>query len=119
LVHSSTAREVSSVLLSLTIIAGSAAPRDQSIELAHDPPAADRAVDGQGERLAREVVHDRQNPEPPAPGQHVGGEVERPALVCGLRDGDRCARAGGPLAATSATNGQPFFAIQPVELLVV
>jgi hypothetical protein len=80
------------VLLSLTIIAGSAAPRDQSIELAHDPPA---------------------------PGQHVGGEVERPALVCGLRDGDRCARAGGPLAATSATNGQPFFAIQPVELLVV
>jgi len=52
----------------------STAPGDHSVELAHDPPAADRAVDDQGEGLAREVVHDRQNPEPPAPGQHVGGE---------------------------------------------
>ena len=60
---------------------GSAAPGDQRVEFAHDPPAANRGVDDQGERLAREVVHDRQYPEPPAPGQCVGDEVERPALV--------------------------------------
>jgi hypothetical protein len=86
--------------LSLTIIAGR--------------PPGDRVVDDQRERLVRAVVHDCQNPEPPSPGQHVGDEVERPALVrpCGIG-----ARAGGPLAATS--NRQRFLTVEPVQLRVV
>jgi hypothetical protein len=46
--------------------------------------------------------------EPPAPGQHVGDEVEQPALVGRLGARDRCARAGGPLADASPPHGQPF-----------
>ena len=48
----------------------------------------------------------------------VGDEVARQRWFGCLRDGDRGARAGRPLAAT-APHGQPFLAIQPIELLVV
>jgi hypothetical protein len=48
----------------------------------------------------------------------VDDEVARQRWFGCLRDGDRGARAGGPLAAT-APHGQPFLAIQPIELLVV
>ena len=67
-------------------------------------------------RLAREVVHDRQN-EPPAPGQHMGDEVERRALVCCMRGGDRSAHAGSPLAATPVHRMvSPSSQYSPVEL---
>jgi hypothetical protein len=58
-------------------------------------------------------------PEPLAPGQHVGGEVERPALIRCLAKWAGCAHAGGPLAAASPPHGQPFLAIEPVQLLMV
>jgi hypothetical protein len=96
-----------------------AVPCNQTVELACDPPAADRGVGDRRQAPTGEVVHDRQNPEPPSPGQHIGDEVERPALVGCLRQGDRCARAGCALAATAAANRQALLAIEPVQLLVV
>jgi hypothetical protein len=75
LVHSCTAREVSSVPLSLTIVAGRLrrALRTSSSRTTRWPPIDLSTTTA--ERLARAIVHDRQNPEPPARGEHVGDEV--------------------------------------------
>jgi hypothetical protein len=61
----------------------------------------------------------RQHPEAPAPGQHVGHEVERPALVRRLRDCYRRPRAGRALSATPAAHRQTFLAVEPEQLLPV
>jgi hypothetical protein len=118
LVDPRTTREVSSVPLSLTIIAGRPhrAIRASSSRTTRRPTIELSTTRASASRVSRRPSPDQ---EPPAPGQHVGDEVERPALVCCLREGDRRARAGGSLAATSAAKGQAFLAIQPVELLVV
>jgi hypothetical protein len=64
-----------------------ATPDDQRIEFARHPLAADRAVDDQGERLAREVAHDRQNPAPPA--QDSTSAAKRWSAACGMVIGAR------------------------------
>ena len=96
-----------------------AAVQDQGVEFAGDPPAADRGVGDQRQRLSREVVDHRQHPEAPAPGENVGNEVQRPALVGALGYRHRCPGAGGAFAAAPAPNAQPFLAVQPIELLGV
>jgi hypothetical protein len=64
-----------------------ATPDDQRIEFARHPLAAYRAVDDQGERLAREVAHDRQNPAPPA--QDSTSAAKRWSAACGMVIGAR------------------------------
>ena len=75
------ALEVSSVPLSLTIVAGRPRQRDDGVQLAGDPPARDRGVGHQRQTLAGAVVEHRQDPEAAAVGQLVGDEVQAPALV--------------------------------------
>lgn len=57
--------------------------------------------------------------EPPAAGQRIRYEVERPALVGALRNGHRRPRAQRPFPAATRAHRQPLFAIQPVHLLQV
>ena len=59
------------------------------------------------------------HPEAAPVGQHVGDEVEAPALVGSLPQGHRCARAEGPFAAAAAANRQSVFLVDPEQLLVV
>ena len=95
------------------------AGRNDRVELARHPPAGDRRVDNQRQALAGEVVDNDKHPEATPVGQHVGDEVEAPALVDSLRQGHRCARAEGPFAAAAAANRQPLFPVDPKQLLVV
>ena len=57
------------------------AARTMAVELARDPAAGERGVDDQRQALPGEVVDDHQHAEAAAVGQHVGDEVEAPALV--------------------------------------
>ena len=110
--------EVSSVPLSLTIISGLLRAAN-GIELACHPAAGDRRVDDQRQAFAGEVVDNNEHPEAAAIGQHVRDEVEAPALVGPLRQSHWRARPQGPFAATTTTNRQPLFPLDPEELLVV
>ena len=58
-----------------------AARRAKGIEFPDEACPADRSVDHERQRLAGKVVDDGGDPEPQAPGQGVGDEVQAPALV--------------------------------------
>ena len=53
------------------------------VEFAGDPQTAHGGVGDQRQRLPLEVVNHGQHPKAPTPGEHVGNEVQRPALVGG------------------------------------
>lgn len=57
--------------------------------------------------------------EPPAAGQQVRHEVERPALIWFLRDRHRRARSQRSLPPTALAHRQPLLAVQPIHLLQV
>jgi len=92
---------------------------DKTVELAGDPTAGQRAVDHQGQALPREVVDHHQNPEAFPVGEHVGDEVQAPALVGSLRQRHRCLRPERPLAAAAPTHRQPLLLVEAEQLLVV
>jgi hypothetical protein len=104
--------------LSLTIISGLLRAAN-GIELACHPAAGDRRVDDQRQAFACEVVDNNKHPEAAAIGQHIGDEVEAPALVGTLWQSHWRSRAQCPFAATAATNRQPLFSVDPEQLLVV
>jgi hypothetical protein len=110
--------EVSSVPLSLTMVFGLPLG-EESIELASDPDARDRSVGDQRQALTGAIVHHDQDADATAIEELVGDEVERPAIVWPLWDEHRRPRAQGPLAATSSTDHEAFFAIQPEQAFVV
>ena len=58
-------------------------------QLANNPPTRQRDVDDASQAFAAVVVDDVEHAEPPAAGQRVRYEVERPALVGFLRDRHR------------------------------
>jgi hypothetical protein len=96
-----------------------ATPSDESVELAHDPFATDRSIDDQSQRFSREIIDDAQYPETPTPIDRIGYEVEAPSLIRALRDGQGCPGSCCPLAATSTSNRQLLFSIEPKQFLVI
>lgn len=83
---------VSSVPLSLTIIAGRALG-NRPVQLPRNPQARDRGVGDKPDTLSGEVIDHRKNAKPALTGEGIRHEVERPALVATLWDRHRCPRA--------------------------
>ena len=98
---------------------GSAASRNEGVKLAHDPQSGQRRVGHQRQAFPREVIDDRQDPEPSAIGECVRQEVQAPTLVGTLRQRHRRPCAQRTLAAATPAHLQPFLAVEPAELLVV
>ena len=96
-----------------------AALRNERIEFASQPTAADRRVHHQRQRLAGVIVDDAQDPQTSAPVQRVGDEIQAPALVRPARQRHRRPRPRGSLAAASPSDRQTFLAIKPKQLLLV
>lgn len=86
--------------------------RDRPVELSLHARSRDRGVGDEPDTLAGGGVHRREDPEPPATGERIRQEVERPELAAPLRDHHRRACAQRPLAATAATQRQPLLTIQ-------
>src|SRR5215207_2600625 len=99
---------VSSVPLSLTIELG--LPRSAS---SRSPQARDRGIGYERQAFARTVVDHRQDAQPPAIAELIGGKIERPAIVRQLRDEHRRSCPQGAFASAAAAHGQPLFAIEP------
>lgn len=89
------------------------------IKLPGNTMTRDRVVDDGRQAFPAEVVNHAQDAEAASIDQSVGHEVEAPALIGILRDRHRCPCAQGPLAAATLANGEPFLAIEAVELLPV
>ena len=94
--------------LSLTIMQRPPAQLDDAVQFPGNPAAGQRGVGHQRQAFAAEVVDDHQHPEAPAVVQHVGHEVQAPALVRGLRHGHRCPGAERTLAAAALPHRQPL-----------
>src|SRR6267154_1864219 len=112
------ALDVSSVPLSLTIVAG-LARQPMIASSARDASPADRGVGHQRQTLAGAVVVHLQDPEPAPVGELVGDEVETPALVGDRGCLYRPPRSHGPLAPAALANHQPLLAIQTLNALFV
>jgi hypothetical protein len=91
--------------------AGAAALGDHRVELAHHPCAGQRRIGDQRQAFAREVIDDRQNPEPPPVGEGIADEVEAPARVRGLRHRHRTSRSQGPFAPAALADLQSLFTV--------
>jgi hypothetical protein len=81
--------EVNSEPLSQTRVLGSR--RFRRFELANEPLVRDREVDDLQDAFPRVIVDDVEYPEPPAVGELIAHEVDRPALVDGVGDEHRYA----------------------------
>jgi hypothetical protein len=90
---------------------------DDAVEFAHDPRGGERGVRNQAEAFSGAVIDQGKDAEAPAAHQRIHDEVERPAQVPVLRDRHRGSRAQSPFAAATLAHGQPFFLVEPVELL--
>lgn len=99
--------------------AGIASDPGDPVEFPRDADARDRVVRNRCQAFAAEVIDHAQNSEPPTIDEGVRHEVQRPALVRTLRDRHRRLRTQRPLAAAAFAHGEPFFAIEPEQLLVV
>ena len=107
--------EVNSVPLSETIMPGLPRRCDQRRQLARHPPARDRGVGDRRQAFARHVVDDVEDAEPPAVGELVMDEVQRPARIRPRLDQDRRPRSNGPAAGAPLAHRKPFLAIEPVD----
>src|SRR6185437_7759479 len=78
-----------------------------AIELPSHAHAGERVVGNEAETFPAEVVDQSQDAEATAVSERIHDEVERPALVRGLRDRHRRPRAQGALAAAAPAHGEP------------
>jgi hypothetical protein len=84
---------------------------DDRVQFTHDPRARQGGIGDQRQALPREIIHDRQNPEPATIGEGIADEVEAPARVCGLRHRHRPPGSQGPFASATLAHLQPLFAV--------
>ena len=93
--------------------------RIDSIQHPAHPSATQRGIDLDCRALARVIVHQRQHPNHPPPADAIADEVHRPPLIPSLRRwlGPGSTPADPPPLPN--THGQSFFAIQPVDTLMV
>jgi len=91
------------------------APTDQRRQLTGDTLARDRCVGDRRQAFARHVVDDVEDAEPPAAGELVMHEVQRPARIRPWLDNDRRPRADSAAAGPAFAHRKPFFAVKPVE----
>jgi hypothetical protein len=98
---------------------GLAADCDDRVQLARHAQAGDRGIGNQRQALAGEVIDHGEDAEPPAVGEGIRDEVERPALVrrCWQFNGPTCAER--PLAAAASAHLKLLLAVEPPELLLV
>jgi hypothetical protein len=80
-----------------------------STQLANDPLARQRGVDDASQAFPAVVVNDVEHAGPPAAGQCIQHEVQRPALVGLLRERHRRSRLQRALAAATLAYRQPPF----------
>ena len=73
----------------------------------------------QAPALTSEVIDDREDAEAAAVGERIRQEVEAPALIGSLWERQRRPGPERPLAATAATDLEPFLPVEPAQLLVV
>jgi hypothetical protein len=95
-----------------------AAPPDQRRQLPGDAIARDRRVGDRREAFARHVVDDVENAEPPATGELVMHEVQRPARVRLRLDKDRRPRSDRAAAGPALAHREPFLAVKPVDAVL-
>jgi len=88
------------------------------VEFPRNTDARDRVVRHRRQALPVEVVDHAKDPEPPAIVQGARDEVQRPALVAILRDRHRRPCPQRPHTAASSTYREPFFLVEPLQLLV-
>lgn len=109
---------VNFVPLSLTIDNG-LPRRATTASITPNTQARERCVCDEGQTLAAEVVHHRENAEPATVIELIAHEVQRPALVHALRDRHWSPCSQRSLATTTPAHLQPFFPIEASELFVV
>jgi hypothetical protein len=91
----------------------------ESRENAHDAVSGKREVDFDGDRLAREVVNDRQRAELAPGAEQVVHEIERPALVRARNRGNHVAPDVPHAAFATWPQFEAMCAIDPMYALVV
>jgi hypothetical protein len=110
---------VNSVPLSLTTILGLPRSMIRPVQLPRHPGARQRGVGHQRQAFARAFVDHGQDAEAAAIGELVRDEVERPAVIRRYRHHHRRPGPERPLAATTVTDREPLFPVEPEQFLVV
>jgi len=77
---------------------GPSALRHQALQFAHHAYDANRCIDHAGQAFAAEVVDHAQDAKAPTIAECIGDEVERPASIDRIGQGERGARAWWPQA---------------------
>ena len=101
--------------LSETIIPGLPRIADERHELARNPFARDRGVGDRRQTFARDVIDDVEDTEPPAKGELIVDEVERPARIDLGFDEDRYACSNGSAPSLALADCKPFLPIETVD----
>ena len=97
--------------------AGFSTTLDQIRQLARHAPIRNRGVRDCRQALARHVVDDVQDTKPPAAGELIVDEVERPARVGAGFDKDRRPRADGASPRPPLAHCEAFLAIEPIDAI--
>ena len=92
-----------------------AARADEHRQLACNSFARDRGVGNCRQTYARHIIDNVEDAEAPALGELVMDEVERPARVDLGLDQDRRARSDRFPPSLALADGQPFFAVEPID----
>ncbi len=92
-----------------------ATPPDEHRQLTGDALARNRCVGNRRQTFARDVVDDVEDAEPPATGELVMHEVQRPAGVRPRLDKDWRPRSDSAAAGLALAHREPFLAIEPVN----
>ena len=88
---------------------------DEHRQLACNPFARDRGVGNCRQTYARHIIDNVEDAEAPALGELIMDEVERPARVDLGLDQDRRARSDRFPPSLALADGQPFFAVEPID----
>ena len=110
--------EVNSVPLSETIRPGLPRRSIKSRQFARHAPARDRGVRDRRQAFPRDVVDDIEDAKPPAVGELVVDEIERPARVGLGFDQDRRPHPHGASTRPTLAHRQTFLAIEPVDAIL-
>jgi len=106
-----------------TIVAGHRARQPATFgdgaQFTNDPPALQRRVDDTGQAFPAVIVDDVQHAEPPAAGQCVRHEVERPALTRFSAESPSVPACRAPACGRHVCGPSAPLAIQLVDLLQV
>jgi hypothetical protein len=94
---------------------GFAALLHQRLQFSRHAPAGDRGVGDRRQAFARHVLDDVEDPEPPAAGELVVDEIQRPAGVGDSLDEDRRPGSHGAPPRPPLAHREAFFAVKSIN----